>query len=146
MYLRIEIAGENEPTLCDCCGNKTKTVWGYVYEGDNAIAAYFVQWTQNNKEHFPNFDFLIGTWGDESIQDKKLISWVYNATHEGEGSYMVIDAVNRPAAQSDLCSKALKREEAVTNCHLMKISKEILDAVWLNDSRIEEIKNFGKEA
>jgi hypothetical protein len=146
MSLRVELAGENQPKVCDCCGNETKTVWGYVYWHDVARAAYFVQWTRNKKEHYPHFDFLVGTWGDDTIRDKKLISFVYNATHETGGSFMVIDSADRPAARSDLCSVALKRGEVVNDHDLMGVATEMIDAVWLSDPRIEEIRNFAKNA
>lgn len=146
MNITIEPGEESPPTTCDCCGNQTKTIWGYAYENDSALAAYFVQWTSGRKDHYPNFDFLIGTWGDESVNDKVLVSWVYNATHEHGGSYMVIDSTNRPAASSNLCSRALSRNEVINNGELIGISKEILDAIWVNDPRIEEITNFGKGA
>lgn len=146
MNLRVEPAGENQPTVCDCCGNETKTVWGYVYQHDIPLAAYFVQWTSKNKEHYPNFDFLVGTWGDDTIRDKKLISFVYNATNEEGGSFMAIDSSDRPAARSDLCSMALRRNDVVNDRDLMGIATEIIDAVWRSDPRLEEIRNFGKNA
>ena len=146
MNLHVELAGEKWPTVCDCCGNETKAVWGYVYRHDVALAAYFVQWTSNKKEHYPNFDFLVGTWGDDNIRDKKLISFVYNATHRAGGSFMAIDSSNRPAAKSDLCSRALSRNEVVNDRDLMGLATEMIDAVWLGDPRIEEIRNFGKNA
>jgi len=154
MNLRLEADGEKEPTLCSCCGNPTRTVWGYIYDEDNAFAAYFVQWTSGNKasdnktgggtKHNSNFDFIVGTWGDDSIEDKKLLSWVYNATHQTGGSYMAIDAQNRPAAESTLCNVALTREEIVNDWNLMEISKQLLDVVWANEPRIDEIRNFGQ--
>ena len=55
--LNIQPEGESQPTLCECCGNETKTVWGYINDGDKTVSAYFVQWTYNKKEHSPNFDF-----------------------------------------------------------------------------------------
>jgi hypothetical protein len=144
--LHIEIGGENKPTLCECCGNETKTIWGYIYDGDNAVSAYFVQWTCNKKEHSPNFDFLIGTWGDDFINDKKLISFIYNPTNEDGGEFMVIDSSERPAANSALCTVALSREEVINDGDIMGSVTDMIDAIWLGDPRIEEIKNFGKNA
>lgn len=142
MNLRVEPAGESWPTVCDCCGNETRTVWGYVYKLNVPLAAYYVQWTSNNKEHYPNFDFLVGTWGDDSVRDKKLISFVYNATPKDGGSFMAIDSSGRPAARSDLCSVALNRDDIVNNVDLMGVATNMIDAVWVGDPRIDEIRNF----
>ncbi|MCP5299406.1 MAG: hypothetical protein H6954_06835 [Chromatiaceae bacterium] len=146
MKLRIETAGENPPTACECCGNVTNAVWGYVYEGDDPIAAYFVHWTSSKADHYANFDFLVGTWGTDSVNDKELISFIYKATETGGGSFMAIDSTDRPAAHSDLCSVALKRDEVVNNGRLMGLASEIIDAVWLGDPRIQEIRGFGPNA
>ena len=140
--LRIEPAGENAPTYCECCGNESRSIWGYVYRGQNALAAYFVQWTRGSAKHSPNFDFLVGTWGDDSVPDKKLISWVFHPTHEAGGSFMAVDAATRPAAQSSLCSQALSREQVVLDSELVELSTKLIDAVWLGDSRVEEVKRL----
>jgi hypothetical protein len=144
--LRVEPTGESDPTYCECCGNESRTVWGYVYRGPDALAAYFVQWTRGSPKHPPNFDFLVGTWGDDSISDKKLISLVFHPTHEAGGSFMVIDAAARPAAKSSLCSQALSREEVVLDSDLMELSTKMIDAVWLGDSRVEEVKRLASVA
>jgi len=69
--LSVEPAGESSGH-CDCCGNETRTIWGYLRSGKQAIACYYLQWTRLAPGHFPNLDFLIGTWGDEIVHDRKL--------------------------------------------------------------------------
>ena len=140
--LQIETDGENGG-VCECCGNATRTVWGYVHASDRALAAYFVQWTCNNPKHSPNFDLVIGTWGGENSNDKKLSSWILNAT-PGDGGFMAIDGADRPIANNDLCNEVLTREQVVQDPDLMETSTSIIDAIWLGDPRIEEIKNWIK--
>ena len=41
----IEIGGSKDFGPCDCCGNASRTVWGYISRGGDAEAVYFVQWT-----------------------------------------------------------------------------------------------------
>ena len=45
---------------------------------ERIVASYFLQWTRGTPGHFPNLDFLIGTWGDDTINDRKLVSWLYS--------------------------------------------------------------------
>lgn len=138
--LRVEPGGENEATRCECCGRVSRTVWGYVYEESGPIAAYFVQWTRHAAEHLPNLDFLVGTWGDDSVHDKRLVSWVFDPKQGSGGSFMVVDGTARPAAGSNLCSQALTREQVVGDSHLLELAKSMIDAVWLGDPRIEEVR------
>ncbi len=116
------------------------TIWGYIYDGNAPRAAYFVQWTDGSLEHPPNLDFLIGTWGDDSIADKKLISWVFDPTLEQVGGFSVIDSQDRPAASSGLCSEALTRAQALSNADLLALSKQMIDTVWLHEPRLEELR------
>ena len=144
--LRVEPSGENPTIKCECCGNETRTVWGYVYDLNKPIAAYFVQWTRDAPRHYPNFDFLIGTWGDDAAEnDRVLVSFSYSPAPDG-GAFMAIDSRQRPAASSPLCRKALSRHEVVGNSQLMDLSTRIIDAIWLGDARIDELKKLDTDA
>lgn len=138
--LRVQLGGESGGR-CDCCGNETRTIWGYVHSSEQTIASYFVQWTRQAPKHFPNLDFLIGTWGDNGVNDRKLISWLYNPSAQ---SFMAIDSSKRPAASSPLCARALTREEVVSNASLMEQATQLIDAVWLGDPRVDEVKELAK--
>jgi hypothetical protein len=48
--LSIEASGSNDLGPCECCGCKSRTVWGFVHRGDVTEAAYFVQWTLGQVE------------------------------------------------------------------------------------------------
>jgi len=112
-------------------------VWGYVHEGERTVAAYFVHWTVGSPDHFPNIDFLFGSWGNDEVNDRVLTSWVYNPH---ENSFMVIDSGARPAAKSTLCSHALRREEVLAAPGLKGLASRCLDAVWLQDERVRELR------
>lgn len=133
--LTIEPTGDSGGH-CDCCGKESRTVCGFVNGSSKTVAAYFVHWTRGALEHHPNFDFLIGTWGDDAINDRALVSWQYNVHSR---SFMIIDGANRPAATSPLCHHALRRDEVLADPELLARAKELLDSVWLQDPRIREL-------
>ena len=141
--LKIEPEGESTGPVCECCGNETKSFWGYITENEITEAAYFVQWTTDAPEHGVNFDFLVGTWGSDLIRDKKLLAWRYNPTHRDGGAFMAIDGGDRPAAKSELCSEVLSRAQIINEW--MELSGAMIDAVWMDDPRIAEIRNLGPE-
>nr|AAK95983.1 unknown [Escherichia coli]FAA00065.1 TPA: hypothetical protein [Escherichia coli] len=140
--LTIEPSGESRGH-CDCCGNSSRTVWGYVQDSERTICAYFVQWTVGAPDHFPNFDFLIGTWGDDAVSDKVLSSWLFNPE---AGSFMIIDASSRPAAASDMCNHALSRAEVLAAPGMKSLASQCLDAVWIQDERVAEIRGWKNDA
>jgi hypothetical protein len=137
-HLRTEPSGESGGQ-CDCCGKHTRTIWGYIYSDERAVAAYFLQWTRHTPEHFPNLDFLVGTWGDDMIQDRKLVSWAYRPSATG---FMVIDSADRPAARSPLCARALARDEVLADADLLALTAELVDAVWIGDPRAQEVREL----
>ena len=51
---------------------------------------------------------------------------------------MVIDAPNRPVAQSDLVGRALRRDEIVDTTFATD-AFALVDAIWLQDRRIGEL-------
>ncbi len=140
--LSVEPTGESHG-LCECCGKASRTVWGYVHESERTIAAYFVHWTVGESEHLPNLDFLIGTWGNDKVNDRVLSAWLFNPS---QNSFMITDAAQRPAASSTLCSHALSRDETLALPSVRAIAASCLDAVWLQDPRIAEIRAFANDA
>jgi hypothetical protein len=137
--LCIEVTGSEDFGPCECCGSKSRTVWGFVQRGDVTEAAYFVHWTLGQVErHGANFDLIIGRWGDATdSKDRLAVSMELHGTCNGP-MFTVIDSVNRPAAASDLVGKALARDEVI-GTPLAKQAFELVDAIWLQDERIAEI-------
>jgi hypothetical protein len=142
--LQIEQDGKSGG-VCECCGNESSTVWGYVYSDGEPFASYFVHWTRNKPDHFPNFDIIFGTWGDPSINDRKLASWIFNPSQE-DGGFMVVDSGDREISNSDLVSESLTREQVVGDANYMEIITSIIDAIWLQDERIDEIRAWTETA
>src|SRR5690349_16950236 len=105
----IELSGSHEFGPCDCCGENSRTVWGYVYCNGAAEAAYYVHWSLGKvAKHGAYFDLIIGQWGDGSVEtDRRTVSLEFR---QGLG-FMVIDANARKIAGEAFAGKALNRGE-----------------------------------
>jgi hypothetical protein len=142
--LSIEPAESSDFGPCSCCGNMSRCVWGYVYSGDNARAAYLVHWTLGQvPKHGANIDLIIGPWGKGSkASSRSAVSLEYRIGDSGP-SVMVIDAHGRDHANGKLAKRALRREDVVGK----PIAKEVFaicDAILLLDERVVEIR-WGQE-
>ena len=137
--LSIEVSDSNDFGPCECCGSKSRTVWGFIHRGDVTEAAYFVQWTLGQVErHGAHFDLIIGKWGDATdSKDRCAVSMELHRTSDGP-SFTVIDSVDRPTASNELVGKPLARDEVI-GTPLAKQAFELVDAIWLQDKRIAEI-------
>ena len=130
---------------CDCCGEKSKTIWGGLSSEQAAVATYFVHWTVGASEHDVNVDLIVGAWGDGTgPQDRVLVSALFRPSPSG-GSFMVVDAESRFAPKRELCGRAMRRAEVVGTALAPEVFA-LLDGVWLGDPRVAEIKALNNVA
>jgi hypothetical protein len=136
--LTIEPTGENN-FPCSCCGNTSRCVWGFVHSPEGGVAAYYVEWTIGRiADHSPNFDLIIGRWGEgATAEDRCMVALQYRLLDSGP-AFMVIDPDGRPAATSELVGKALKRTDVIGK-PIAEQAFGIVDAVWVQDTRIAEL-------
>lgn len=124
---------------CDCCGNQTRSISGGLSDGEGARAAYLVRWTVGQPQHTPDFDLIIGLWGDGTgPQDRVLVSLSYHP-RPGGGFFMVVSGKGRPGDNRNLCDRALEREEVI-GTPLAQEAFALVDALWLTEPRIAEIR------
>jgi len=137
--LTIEPGNSSDYGPCPCCGDMSRSVWGYVYSDDTAYAAYFVHWTLGQvPKHGAHIDLIIGRWGDRTTAaDRRAVSLEYQIGDTGP-SVMVIDAHGRNHADGRLAKRALRREDVIGKPIAKKVFA-LCDAVLLQDDRLIEI-------
>lgn len=138
--LQVEPAGAQDSVRCECCQHDTRRVWGYVHGSERTEAAYFVHWTLGGvRDHGANFDLIVGRWGEGAEpSDRVAVALELRVLHNGP-SFMVIDATQRDFSSSDLVGRVLSRAEVI-GTPLAQHVFDILDAIWLQDERIIELK------
>ena len=138
--LTIETSGEKSFGPCDCCGQMTQRVWGFVYEADAALAAYFVEWTPGHEASSAIFDLIIGAWGDGTDNGgRKVVSLEFRRLESGP-AYMVIDAKTRPTANSGVISEALSRD-GVLGTPVANEVYRVCDAIYLQEPRLAWLRD-----
>ena len=119
---------------------RDQDLWGDLSSPDAAIAVYYVQWTVGAPDHRPNFDLLIGCWGDgASRDDRALVSLEFQPGKDG--GFMVIDASERRLKYDSLCAHAMRREDIVGSPSA-KMVFDLIDAMWEQDSRLTEVRSW----
>ncbi|MDP2605701.1 MAG: hypothetical protein Q8S00_24420 [Deltaproteobacteria bacterium] len=131
-------------TTCECCGKISRIICGEVSVGDKTLTIYYVQWIVDATEHQPNIDLVLGPWGaDADPGERVLISLAYDA-RPGGGGFTLIDSETRPANSRALCGRALKREEVIGTLFAQE-AFQLVDAIWLHDPRILELKSLDNQ-
>jgi hypothetical protein len=137
--IALEPAGGRDFERCECCGQRSRTVWGLARRDGAVHASYFVHWTLGNvAEHGAHFDLIFGLWGDNTTPaDRYAVSLEFRRTGEGP-AFMVIDSPKRPVGQSELVGRALRRDEVI-GTKFAADAFELVDAIWLQERRISEV-------
>lgn len=131
----VETMGESSGH-CDCCGNKSRRIWGMVHhQGGPSVAAYWMNWTAGHlSEQGANLDLVIGKWGDGTdAHDRFGVALVHRQLEDGTPSLMVVDADDR-FSNVDLAATALKRRDVI-DTPLAEQVFSIVDAIYLQDVR-----------
>ena len=132
--LTIEPGGEKTSGPCTCCNQMTRRIWGYAYQSDSALAAYFVEWTPGHQDNGAAFDLILGSWGDEADNTQRLaVSLEFRRLETGP-AFMVVDAQSKSVSRSPLISRALSRNEVVGQ-PIASTAYAVCDAIYLLDSR-----------
>jgi hypothetical protein len=137
--LTVEPTGTNDYGPCECCGNNSRCVWGFIHSAEGTTASYFVHWTLSRvADHGANFDLILGKWGDQSMaRDRYLVSLAYRLFDTGP-EFMVIDGHDRPSAKSELVGRVLRRDEVVGR-PIAKQAFAAVDAILAQDTRVLEL-------
>jgi hypothetical protein len=141
MEFELQINPDDQHTFgpCTCCGNMTRRVWGYLYDGEIAVGAYFVEWTPGHVEAAANFDLILGKWGPGSAtNDRKAVAVAYRNLETGP-AFMVINAQERSLSASSLVGEALAREQVIGQ-PLADSVFAACDAIFLRDPRIADLR------
>ena len=139
MKYDVEPDGERFSGPCECCGNDTRCVWGFISADDEAVAAYYVSWTLGMvADHGAVFDLVIGKWDDDSTPDDRQLVTLRFRFVDNSPAFMVADAMGRPADGPELVGRALARSEVV-GTPLAKQAFDLVDAIWEQDGRLKDL-------
>jgi hypothetical protein len=121
---------------CDCCGRRSRRVWGLLHRDDRTVAAYWMHWTVGHLDDpGANLDLVIGRWGDDATADDRFaVSLVHREQADGTSALMVIDAGGRLSSGEALASTALRRDEVIGTPLAAQVFA-FTDAIYEQDGR-----------
>ena len=108
-----------------------------IHHGEATVAAYWMHWTVGHlDEPGANLDLIIGAWGEAATPDQRVaVSLLYREPQDQAPAFMVLDATDRPIANSPLVGSALLRQDVI-GTPLSEQVFGLVDAIFLQDSRI----------
>lgn len=140
--ITIEPGEAHEATSCECCGNKTETVHGFVYNNDDAYAVYFASWTIGHSERGVTMAIGLGEWGDGAASSQRRSIGLQCRTTDDEIQFMVIEPDQSPWGRKEFLGRMLPRETALQDSAIKEFF-QIAERVVDDDPRVS---NFIKGA
>jgi hypothetical protein len=134
---KIEAIGQSGGH-CDCCGASTSRVWGHVLESETILALYYFTWTVGQVEHGARLDLIIGPWAEGLEAAYRSHILLDHQIVDGAPQFMVRDA---DGSMGNLAEHALTRA-SVIGAPLVGFVFALVDAIYLLDQRIEEIRRW----
>lgn len=130
---------------CECCGDTTRLATGMVRLNHEPYALYQVHWTSNQVlKHGAEFYLILGEFGEgTTAADKFAVALHFFVNSETYG-FMVVDADKTPISSHPLVGRALSRADVIGTPLAQEIF-DLVDAIWLEDENIEEVRNASKE-
>jgi hypothetical protein len=135
MAFEVELSGQKQHP-CECCGNVSHTVWGYVHEeAGGTRAVYYAGWIDGHDDRVVRMTVSLGRWGDGTGADDRRSVAIDMRAPEGTPEMMVVDNAlfDEPAVLGVL----QRRQEALDDPALADLWA-VADAIVLADPRVAE--------
>ena len=135
----IEPTDISDSGPCECCGSMSRVVEGVLWREGLRHAEYLVQWTLGQVErHGAEFYVILGDWGEGSSNESRYAVAIHLWAQPGMTGFQVMDAEGTLIADHPVVGSTLKRTEVVGTPMARKVF-DLVDLVWLHDSRISEV-------
>ncbi|WP_298306580.1 hypothetical protein [uncultured Erythrobacter sp.] len=136
LQFEVEMTGQSGGH-CDCCGNDSHCVWGWVHQIEGpTVAAYWVRWTDGHlADPGAKLDLVIGPWGEGTSQSARYLVSLVHREQQGESpALMVVDAPANNVSYETLAQNPMAKGEVIGTPLAAQLFR-ILDAIYEQDTR-----------
>jgi hypothetical protein len=112
---------------------------GFISDATQSLAAYIIAYTNGNPEHGAEFTFMVGKWGEGAMAQDRFVIVLH---HFPERGFMIdSDIAEKKSNMRELASNFLSREDIIGSDFADSLFG-MVDAVYMKDSRLDEIRNW----
>jgi hypothetical protein len=132
---RIE-PGSLSSGTCDCCGERSTSLTGFVYRDESERAVYYLRWTVGKPDDGAVLAIAIGAWTGDAPPSQRACVGLECQLVDGAPAFRVIDAVDTPWGDVAVLGKKLTRAQALAS-PLSKEAFAIVDRLVADEIRTE---------
>jgi hypothetical protein len=112
---------------------------------DEPYALYQVHWTRNHiLKDGAEFYLILGEFGEGTTAAERFAVALHFFVNSERYGFMVVDADKTPISSHPLIGRALSRANVIGTPLAQEVF-DLVDAIWLEDENIEEVRNASKE-
>lgn len=137
--LKIEFEEPNRGR-CDCCGGTTTRLTRFVYEDDDAFAAYYILFTDGHEDKVAYALVGLGEWGEAGSPEQRTAFSVKIWQKDGDWAVTVTDKAESPWNHVDLFGEILDREPALQHPFIQDVY-HLTDHIVVEDKPVVEFFN-----
>jgi hypothetical protein len=113
--ITIELGEERELSHCECCGNVTRSVHGFLYKDNDAYAVYFASWTDNHKERVVTIAIGLGEWGDNATEEDRFSVGLNAWSVAEQKNFAVIEPSDSPWGATKFIGRMMSRDSVLAS-------------------------------
>ncbi|NIM93688.1 MAG: hypothetical protein GTO18_08255 [Anaerolineales bacterium] len=135
--LTIEIGDPRDSSACPDCGAEIQSVFGYIYENNDALAIYDAAFSQAHYDQGASIRIIIGDWSEDTEPLLRHSFGLEVRVKSEEFEIMLVGPDRSMWGESDLASPMLSREQALSHPEKSRIF-HIVEHIIHEDPRIHE--------
>jgi hypothetical protein len=133
--LSLEMGPQDAGSICECCGTRSTTVHGFVYESGDAFAIYYAAWSGQHPERGVTMAIATGEWSEGAGAADRVSIGVQARSREEDIHFSVLEPNKSPWGETPLFGAMLPRDKALQHPSLRK-TLEVAELVVREDRRI----------
>ncbi len=129
--------------ICECCQNETASVTGFLYDKFDNWVAYNVCYTKGVPDHGAEFTLITGQWGEGSSPNDRYVIVLDYYPNSG---FMVAENCFERKGQIVSAATNFVDRDGVIGTDFASTLFMIVDAVYMKETRLNEIRNWKTHA
>lgn len=135
MEFKLELGDEQVVSACECCGQRSTTVHGFVYASGAPFAVYYAGWPICAQKPAIVLAIATGKWSDDSTAADRVSMGFSVKSTSSQITFSVLDPSETPWGETPLFGKMLPRINAIRHAS-WQCTIQVAEYVVTEDPRI----------
>ncbi|MGZ5096090.1 MAG: hypothetical protein ACXWCH_33690 [Burkholderiales bacterium] len=133
--LTVECSPPRQTAPCECCGCRTTTLRGFVYQDGAPHALYYAKFSHDHPQRIVSATVSVGHFEEDALPEERTAFALEIRANERNFIVSVVDAEASPWRNEELIGKTLDRQDALAHSRIQDVF-EVSDLMVAEDQSI----------